>query len=154
MATGEDAIKVLEAIRDLLVEQNKLLRQGFRLDGPHAFTGTQGGVASDADLDGQYGNPEVKAKSPRDWTGESMQGRRFSECPAEYLDMVAARLDYFAETNAASENADDRKKAGYNRKDAARARGWAARIRAGYVAPVAESGESFGGDDGGFGGAF
>ena len=147
MATGEDALKVLEAISDLLVEQNKLLRQGFRLDGQQApSTGAGGGTASDADLDGQYGNPEVKAKSPRDWTGESMQGRRFSECPAEYLDLVASRLDYFAETNAASENADDRKKAGYNRKDAALARGWAARIRAGYVSPVADAPE-FGADD-------
>ena len=148
MATGEDALRVLEAIRDLLLEQNKLLRAGFRLDGqpPAANGSTAPRVASDADLDGQYGNPEVKAKSPRDWTGESMQGRRFSECPAEYLDLVASRLDYFAETNAASENADDRKKAGYNRKDAALARGWAARIRAGYVSPVADAPE-FGADD-------
>lgn len=106
-------------------------------------------VASDADLDGQYGNPEVKAKSPRDWVGESQQGKRFSECPPEYLDLVASRLDYFAQQNAASENDDDRKKVRFNKLDAARARGWAARLRAGWVAPVAAptpAGNPFGDD--------
>ena len=138
MATGDDALKVLLEIRDLLAEQNKLLRSGFRLDGapPAAAPGAGGGVASDADLDGPYGNPEVKAKSPRDWTGESMTGRRFSQCPPEYLDLVASRLDYFAEQNAASDHEDERKKARFNRLDAARARGWAARLRNGYVAPA------------------
>ncbi len=91
------------------------------------------GVALDADLDGPHGDPEIRAKSPRDWVGESQQGKRFSQCPPEYLDLVAARLDYFAEQNAASDDPEQQKKAGYNRKDAARARGWAARIRAGYV---------------------
>lgn len=146
MATGDDAIKLLQEQNELLKEIRSILRQGFRLDGAAPTAANGAAVASDADLDGQYGNPEVKAKSPRDWTGPSMTGKRFSECPPEYLDQVAARLDYFAEQNAASENADDRKKATYNRKDAARARGWAARIRAGWQPPV----DSFGGD--GFGG--
>lgn len=88
-------------------------------------------VASDADLDGQYGNPEVRAKDPRDWTGEPMKGRRFSECPAAYLDMLAERFDFFAGQET------DAKKAGYCRKDAARARGWAQRIRDGRVPAMA-----------------
>lgn len=86
-------------------------------------------VPLDVDLDGKYGNPIVKAKDPRDWIGESQQGKRLSECPPEYLDMVAARLDYFAEKE---ENA---KKKQYNRLDAARARGWASRLRAGWTPP-------------------
>ena len=98
-------------------------------------------IASDADLDGKWGDPEVKAKSPRDWTGESQQGKRFSECPAEYLDMVADRLDYFAG------NEDDPKKQRYNRLDASRARGWAKRIRAGYVPPVADETAAMTADD-------
>jgi hypothetical protein len=89
-------------------------------------------VASDRDLDGQYGDPEVKMKDPRDWTGEPQQGKRFSECPAEYLDLFADRLDYFAGKNAESDDEADRKKARYQKLDAARARGWALRIRAGY----------------------
>lgn len=76
------------------------------------------------DLDGPHGDPEVKAKDPRDWTGPSMTGRRFSQCPPTYLDLLADRYDYFASQEA------DAKKANYNRRDAARARGWAARIRA------------------------
>lgn len=82
-----------------------------------------------ADLDGEHGDPVIKAKDPRDWHGEPMTGKRFSQCPADYLDLLADRYDYFAEKET------DEKKAGYNRLDAARARGWAERIRAGYKAP-------------------
>ena len=94
-------------------------------------------VASDRDLSGDYGDPIVKAKSPRDWTGEPMLGRKFSECPAEYLDLVAERLDYFAEqAEATNELASNGKpKALYNRRDAARARGWAKRVREGTHVP-------------------
>lgn len=92
-------------------------------------------TASDADLDGKYGDPEVKAKDPRDWTGAPMKGRRFSECPPEYLDMVAERLDYFsAQITGTSE--EDQKKLRFNKLDAARARGWAARRRAGWKRPA------------------
>lgn len=96
-------------------------------------SGAAGAVASDRDLDGPYGNPEIKARDPRDWTGEPMMGKKFSECPPEYLDLLAERYDYFAEKNA-SGTEDEQKKARYQRLDAARARGWASRIRAGKVA--------------------
>jgi len=96
-------------------------------------------VASNADLDGQYGDPAVVAKDPKDWSGPTMKGRRFSECPPEYLDLVAARLDYFAEQNASGTD-DDKRKAAYNRKDAARARGWAARLRAGWKPDTSTNG--------------
>lgn len=108
-------------------------------------------VASDGELDSQYGNPEVKAKDPRDWTGDTMKGRRFSECPPAYLDLVADRLVYFAEQaeehmtdqqTPETERAELKKKAHYNRKDAARARGWAARLRNGWTPPAAT--EAFG----------
>jgi hypothetical protein len=93
-------------------------------------------VASDTDLDGHYGNPIVKAKHPHDWTGEPMNGKRFSECPAEYLELVADRLDYFAgQSEATGELASNGKPvAGYKRLDAARARGWAKRVREGKTA--------------------
>jgi hypothetical protein len=96
-----------------------------------------GAIASDRDLDGEHGDPEIKAKDPRDWTGEPMQGRKFSECPAEYLELVAERLDYFAEqAEATNELASNGKpKALYNRRDAARARGWAKRVREGTHVP-------------------
>ena len=87
-------------------------------------------IASDRDLDSKFGDPEVRARDPKDWTGAPQQGKKFSECPAEYLDMVADRLDYFASQNP-GETEDDKKKLKYQKLDAARARGWAARVRAG-----------------------
>lgn len=141
-ATAEDVISTLKSIDGSL----KLLVAHFGIGATTQSTSAQAGnvpaIASDRDLDDPrgYGNPEVKAKSPRDWTGESMQGKHFSECPAPYLDLVADRLEYFASQNDASVVEDDRKKARYNRLDASRARGWAARIRAGYVAPAQAEG--------------
>ncbi len=92
-------------------------------------------VASDQDLDSQYGDPIIKMKDPRDWTGPSMIGLTFSQCPAEYLDLVADRLDYFASKAEEEGKTTSAGKpvAPYNRKDAARARGWALRVRAGKV---------------------
>ncbi len=89
-------------------------------------------VATDRDLDGKYGDPAIRAKDPRDWTGESQLGKPMSECPPEYLEMVADRLDYFSETE------EDAKKLKYQRLDAARARGWAARKRNGRQPPTHE----------------
>lgn len=143
-ATAEDVIGALKSIDASL----KALCAHFGIGAKPTAT-AQTAVASDADLDGQYGNPEIKAKDPRDWTGPPMKGKRFSECPAAYLDLVADRLDYFAEREeetVTDETAttDDRKgakkKAHYNRKDAGRARGWAARIREGYTPPAQPEG--------------
>jgi len=84
-------------------------------------------VASDRDLDSQYGNEKVRF-NPRDWTGDLYKGRYMSECPSEFLDMLADGHEYFAQKNAGN----DEKKAGYDRRSAARARGWAKRIREGW----------------------
>lgn len=83
----------------------------------------------DALLNGPYGDPIVKAE-PRDWAGDSMKGRHFSECSPEWLDLAAEMYDYFA-----SKPDQDEKKRGYNVTDAKRARGWAARKRAGWIPP-------------------
>lgn len=95
-------------------------------------------VASDRDLDGSHGNPVVKFM-PRDWTGPSFKNRRFSECPVPLLEMIAETFDYFARV---AEDKDERTSSGkpvadYKRQDAARARGWAKRIREGLVQPPA-----------------
>ncbi len=102
-----------------------------------------GAVASDRDLDSQYGDPKV-GFVPRDWKGASFKGRTFSACPAEFLDMLAETLDYLA-GKAAEKNettAAGKPVAEYKRKDAARARGWAKRIREGKApgAPNASAG--------------
>lgn len=123
-ATSEDVLAVLKSI-DAGIKQ--LLVQ-TRVAKPKE-------IASDSDLDGQYGDPVIKAADPRDWTGPSQKGKHFSECSSEYLNLVADRLDYFADV-AERENkltSTGKPVAPYNRKDAARARGWAARVRAGRV---------------------
>jgi hypothetical protein len=90
-------------------------------------------LADDRDLDSQYGDPEVKF-NPRDWHGDNCKGRRMSQCPAEFLDLLAGTFDYFAkkaDENGETTNAG-KPVAPYKRRDAARARGWAARKRTGW----------------------
>ncbi len=143
MAEPSEALIILRSIDASL----KALVTHFGAGRPQGATsavmgaGTVPNIASDRDLDSQYGNPEVKAKDPRDWSGDSMKGRRFNECPAEYLDLVASRLDYFASQLESSQDADEQKKRRYNLIDASRARGWALRIRGGYK--PAENGGGF-----------
>lgn len=126
-ATSDEAMRLLR-------ECHAMLRE---MSAPQPVT------ATDADLDGPYGDPIIKAKDPRDWSGQTQVGKRLSECTAEYLEMVADRLDYFASREK------DATKAGYNRKDAVRARGWAARVRAGRVHPQAAQAQDSA-RDGGF----
>ncbi len=122
-ATAQD---VIETLREILYS-SKRIEALLRDKQPPQ-------IASDSDLDGQWGNPLVRAKDPKAWTGESQLGKSFSECPAEYLDLVASRLDFFAEKAEAEGTLTTSGKpvAPYNRRDAARARGWAQRIRHGY----------------------
>jgi propanediol dehydratase small subunit len=89
-------------------------------------------AAPDSDLDGQYGNPEVKKNPPR-WVGTDHVGRTLSQCEPAFLDEMASFHDWRVT------KAEDDKKAGYARKDAARARGWAARLRAGWKPPGSEA---------------
>lgn len=109
-------------------------------------------VASDRDLDGKYGDPKVTA-NPRDWNGPSFKGRKYSECPAEFLDLVAEMMDYFAQKADQNNERTDKGKpvSFYKRGDAARARGWAKRIREGKHTPppVESNGHGFasGGQD-------
>ncbi len=100
-------------------------------------------AVNDRVCDGPHGDPVIKAKCPRDWTGEPMTGRRFSACPPEYLDLLADRYDYFAGKE------EDATKRRYNDLDANRARGWAARLRAGWTSPTPDAG-GFASDEVGF----
>lgn len=121
---SDDAISLLRSIdASLKVIAGEVLRR--KSAGPKP-------VADDRDLNGKYGNPILKF-TVRDWTGRSFKGRPFSDCPPELLDLVAESLDYFA---IKSEEKDERTNNGkpiapFRRSDAARARGWAKRIRDG-----------------------
>ena len=122
-ATAQDVIDVLRSIDASL----KILVSAQRENAPKT-------IAPDSDLDGQWGDPPIRAKDPRDWTGESQLGKPMSECPPTYLDLVAERLDYFADKAEADGTLTTSGKlvAPYNRRDAARARGWAKRLRSGW----------------------
>lgn len=126
MSATEETLALLRSIDASL----KLLVAQKRAEQPKP-------VASDRDLDGQYGNPQVKFM-PRDWTGASFKGRKFSDCPAELLDMFADTFDWFAQQAEQKGEMTDRGKpvADYKRQDAARARGWAKRIRDGKHVPA------------------
>jgi len=119
---------------DYLKSIDATLKQLLVLSRQRTAKKTDHEVASDADLDGKYGNPEVRL-NPRDWPGPSCKGLRMSECPSEFLDMLAETFDYFAQkAEETGELYNGKPTAPYKRKDAARARGWAARIRSGKVA--------------------
>jgi hypothetical protein len=121
VSATEETIRLLRSI-------DSSLKQLVKQQGPTA----SGVVATDRDLDGKYGNPAVKF-NPRDWTGASCKGRPFSACPPEFLDLLAETFDYFARVaDEKQEMTDNGKPVGdYKRQDAARARGWAVRIRSG-----------------------
>jgi hypothetical protein len=122
---------VSDAALDILRSIDASLKQLLAKSRAAASTA---GVANDSDLDGQYGDPIIKAADPRDWTGDSQKGNRYSQCPAAYLDLLADRLDYFAGKAEAEGKLTSAGKpvAPLKRKDAARARGWAKRIRDGF----------------------
>lgn len=118
-----EAVDVLNAINRSLREIIDLIKSSMPPQ-----------VATDADLDGKHGNPLLKF-TPRDWAGPSFKEHRFSECPPGLLDLVADANDYFA--RVADEKGEKTEKghpvSKYKRSDAARARGWAKRLRAGWV---------------------
>lgn len=81
-------------------------------------------VADDADLDSDRGDPEVKF-SPRRWKGQDYKGHRFSLCDPDFLDAYAEALQYSSEHPKTGRE----KYARFDAMDAARARGWAKRLR-------------------------
>ena len=87
-------------------------------------------VAADADIDDpKYGDPTV-FKDPKFWTGEKYAGTPYSKCPADYLLVLAKDLEGLAAWLDEQGDPQMVKRAGYSRKDAAKARAWAARIGA------------------------
>lgn len=91
-------------------------------------------VATASDLDGKYGDPEVRF-NPKRWKGPSFKGKRYSQCVPEFLDELADALEFFADKDEASGamTSNNKPLAPFRRADAARARGWAERIRSGVV---------------------
>lgn len=137
----------IDAIYEMVIE---LVKGNRSAAARAASTAPASQPATDADLDGKYGNPEVR-KDPPMWIkdgGASYQGRKFSECPADYLDALAKFCDWKAGKDDEKGTDDGAKYAKFARLDASRARGWALRVRAGWKSkpPASEFGDA---DDGG-----
>lgn len=95
-------------------------------------------VATDDDLDGSHGDPQVKF-NPKSWVdqgGEDFKGTRLSLCSAEFLDCYAEALEWCSENPKPGKE----KYAKYDKADAARARGWAMRVR-GQNVPTGDDGK-------------
>lgn len=124
----EESLALLRRIAagiDKLVQLMQQPASGQSAGGPE--------VASEQDLDGQWGNPELKKDPPR-WRGKPYAPCRMSDTHPEYLDEVASFLDWQAgKDDESGKTANNGKpSSSYKRRDAARARGWAKRLRAGW----------------------
>lgn len=137
----KDILATLREIRDSL-------RSGGAVAGgapsSAASSGKGGQVAGDRELDSEWGNPSVR-KDPKRWVGDSFAGCRLSECPPAYLDQLADLYDWMGDKDEEENKLHKGKPtAPYKRRDAARCRGWAKRLREGWKPPVGSAG---GGDD-------
>lgn len=122
-----EAVELLRAILLVLENQERRLAVIERaLVGPD--------VAPARELDSQYGDPVIK-KDPKGWRGPSFQGKRLSQTTPEYLDTLAELKDWMAEQETKKGTPEGDKYAAFSRKDAARARGWAKRLRDGWKPP-------------------
>ncbi len=132
-----------ECLREILraVQRIEARQTATPTGAPAATVG--GAVATDADLDSKWGDPDVRKDPPR-WKGKSFEGKKYSQTAPEFLDELAGFLDWQAVKNdekaaamkAAGDDkgfADQTKYARYSRTDAGRARGWGARMRSGKV---------------------
>lgn len=138
MAVGniqhDDALDVIGLLRSIDATLKELLALSkTKMAGrasASAPTASAPSVASARDLDGKYGDPEVKF-NPRDWSGTSYLGCHFSECDPIFLDLLAGAFDYFGDKaeRDGETTSSGKPVAHYKRLDAARARGWAKRLR-------------------------
>jgi len=131
---------------DLIIET--LGRIEAKLSAIPKPTTSAGEVASDYDLDGRFGDEDIrKDPTAKYWQGESFVGTKMSQTTPEFLDAYAKYKDACAYMNEKKGDPEKAKYIGYDRKSAARARGWSKRLRDGYkkVSTVPQS--EFAGDD-------
>ena len=127
MMSDEESYELLNKVRDL----HRTLVGGPVVSSRPPSSAQNGAaieVASDADLDGKYGDPEIRRDPPR-WDGPSYVGQKFSHCPADYLETLAGFYEWKATKDEAKGDEQSKKYARYARQDAARARGWAKRLQ-------------------------
>lgn len=142
------------SMEDVQLEQLKMLRSidatlkellavsKARRTAPHAQASAAlpSPIATDAELDHEKADEKIKC-SPRDWSGADFKGRTMSECPADFLELYAEMMAYFAGKNDERCEKTDRgtPKSVFDRKSERLARGWALRIRSGKHKPAPEA---------------
>lgn len=144
------AILIFPNLKDLSMSEEILRRIEQKLDEVLKIVGSlpSGGAAAtsgeyqqatctDAELDDKYGNPEVRLV-PSKWTGQDYLGWKYGDCSPEFLDEMSNMLDAIGRKQ--SKDPAKARNAKWSAKDAARARAWAARLRA----KAAEAGDSVG----------
>jgi hypothetical protein len=121
-----DEWRVLKAIASAIVAA----RGGRSASSSNGASGAE--AASDADLLSPYGDPSIR-RDPKRWAGPSYVGAKYSECPTDYLVMLADSFEYGAGKDSQKPEAEQKKHRNgtpfwkYNLQDAKRARGWARR---------------------------
>lgn len=147
--TLDDVHAVLIEIRDLLRAKAPAEARG----GAAPRNASGGEVANDRELDSEWGNPQIRKDPPR-WNGPSFVGCNYSDATPDYLESLAGFLDWRAAKDEESgrTTAAGKPAAPYSRRDAARARGWAQRLRNGWqrsaAAPAGDvPADDFGGTD-------
>lgn len=134
-----DEIRMLSALAQFMMglAGGKAARPASVAASPSVGTGgyENGLAADDWALDGQYADRDVR-KDPKRWAGESMVGRRWSECPSDYLRCLADLAEWKADQDAKSEAPKVSPKTNkpyyeYDRKDARLMRAWALRNEGG-----------------------
>jgi len=126
--------KDIAAIRAALAAGAVAFATALGAQVPTGSSGTAGGgTATASELDDKYGDPVIK-RDPKRWTGDSFAGLHYSETSPEYLDCVAEFKDWQADQDdqAGAKDGRGKPKSWWGRKDARLARGWAARLRAGW----------------------
>ena len=147
-AMVEEQLRILDGKVDRLTAMLDRVEQKLATNTarPSAAKATAQAVepADDATLDGERGDPIVKWDPKYGWDGPSYAGSRFSECPADYLEVVAQARE------ASAAKKTDPQKADWDRQEAAVARGWARRIRAKLLAEAKDWSANAEQDDLGF----
>jgi hypothetical protein len=138
VSTPIDQLERLVAAQDLRIAAQDLRIAALEVQVSHLSANrpapaAAAAIADDADLDSQYGDERVrKDPTAKYWAGVSHVGLQLSQCPPDYLDAFAKYKEACAFMNEKEGDPAKAKYAGYDRRDAARARGWAKRLRAGW----------------------
>lgn len=136
-ATAQDVLATLQSIDSSLKALVAHLGAGARPATGQGPALVIPAIAPDHDLDSKWGDEKIKF-NPRDWTGDSQVGFLMHECQPEFLDMLASAHDFFANKNQGVMTDKGQPKSMYDQRTASRARGWAARKRAGWQPPPEE----------------